>query len=60
MELTALAADSIESETKYWVLRSLGKIKTKISLPLLFRALDDESESLWMLLRKLCQIMVKK
>ncbi|OQB50329.1 MAG: putative lyase [bacterium ADurb.Bin157] len=46
MELTALAADSIESETKYWVLRSLGKIKSKISLPLLFRALDDESESI--------------
>ena len=41
-----MAADSIESETKYWVLRSLGKIKSKISLPLLFRALDDESESI--------------
>lgn len=46
MELTALAGDSSDSETQYWVLRSLGKIKANISLPLLFKALEDPSESI--------------
>ncbi len=46
MELSTLAADSSDSETRYWVLRSLGKIKSSISLPLLFKALEDASESI--------------
>lgn len=46
MELTALAADSSDHEIRYWVLRSLGKIGSSISLPLLFRALEDESEAI--------------
>lgn len=46
MELTALATDTADSETRYWVLRSLGKIKSAISLPLLFKALEDPSESI--------------
>lgn len=46
VELTTLAADSTDSEVRYWVLRSLGKIGSEISLPLLFKALDDPSESI--------------
>lgn len=46
MELTALATDATDSETRYWVLRALGKIKAGMSLPLLFRALEDPSESI--------------
>ncbi|PKL43819.1 MAG: hypothetical protein CVV41_08635 [Candidatus Riflebacteria bacterium HGW-Riflebacteria-1] len=46
MELTALATDSTDSEARYWVLRSLGRIRAGMSLPLLFRALEDPSESI--------------
>ncbi len=46
MELSALATDTADSETRYWVLRSLGKIRSGISLPLLFKALEDTSESI--------------
>ena len=46
MELTALATDSADHEIRYWVLRSLGKIGSSISLPLLFRALEDQSEAI--------------
>lgn len=46
MELTALAADASDHEIRYWVLRSLGKIGSSISLPLLFRALEDQSEAI--------------
>ncbi len=46
MELSALATDTSDSETRYWVLRALGKIKSGISLPLLFKALEDASESI--------------
>ncbi|MBU1108422.1 MAG: HEAT repeat domain-containing protein [Candidatus Riflebacteria bacterium] len=46
MELTALATDSSDSEARYWVLRSLGRIRAGMSLPLLFRALEDPSESI--------------
>jgi HEAT repeat protein len=46
MELTSVSADATDPEVKYWVLRSLGKIRSKISLPLLFKALDDDSESI--------------
>jgi HEAT repeat protein len=46
MELTALATDATDSETRYWVLRALGRIKSGISLPLLFKALEDPSESI--------------
>ncbi len=46
MELTALATDATDSETRYWVLRALGKIRAAISLPLLFKALEDPSESI--------------
>lgn len=46
MELTALATDATDSETRYWVLRALGKIRATMSLPLLFRALEDPSESI--------------
>lgn len=46
MELTALATDASDSETRYWVLRALGKIRAGISLPLLFKALEDPSESI--------------
>lgn len=46
MELTALATDASDSETRYWVLRALGKIRSGISLPLLFKALEDPSESI--------------
>ncbi|MGM0600405.1 MAG: HEAT repeat domain-containing protein [Candidatus Rifleibacteriota bacterium] len=46
MELTALATDSSDPEVRYWVLRSLGKIGSSISLPLLFKALEDPSEAI--------------
>ncbi|GAB4277520.1 MAG: hypothetical protein Kow0029_20240 [Candidatus Rifleibacteriota bacterium] len=46
MELTALATDSADPEIRYWVLRSLGKIRSSISLPLLFKALEDPSEAI--------------
>jgi HEAT repeat protein len=46
MELTALATDSSDHEIRYWVLRSLGKIGSSISLPLLFKALEDPSEAI--------------
>ncbi|MEW6712270.1 MAG: HEAT repeat domain-containing protein, partial [Candidatus Riflebacteria bacterium] len=46
MELTALATDSSDHEIRYWVLRSLGKIGSSISLPLLFKALEDQSEAI--------------
>lgn len=46
MELTALATDSADPEIRYWVLRSLGKIGSSISLPLLFKALEDPSEAI--------------
>lgn len=46
MELTSLASDNDDHETRYWVLRSLGQIKSKMSLPLLFRSLDDDSEAI--------------
>lgn len=46
MELTALATDTTDSEARYWVLRSLGRIRAGMSLPLLFRALEDPSESI--------------
>ena len=46
MELSVLATDASDSETRYWVLRSLGKIRSSMSLPLLFKALEDASESI--------------
>jgi HEAT repeat protein len=46
MELSALATDSSDPEIRYWVLRSLGKIGSSISLPLLFKALEDPSEAI--------------
>jgi HEAT repeat protein len=46
MELSALATDSSDPEVRYWVLRSLGKIGSSISLPLLFKALEDPSEAI--------------
>jgi HEAT repeat protein len=46
MELTSVSADSSDPEVRYWVLRTLGKIGSKISLPTLFKALDDDSESI--------------
>lgn len=46
IELTTLAADNDDPETKYWVIRSLGNIKSKMSLPMLFRSLDDDSEAI--------------
>ncbi len=46
MDLMAVSADSTDVEVRYWVLRSLGKIRSKISLPLLFEALDDDSEAI--------------
>ena len=58
MELTVLAADSIESETKYWVFAFTRKLNQRYLAVAIGH--DDESESIMMLLRKLCQIMVKK
>lgn len=46
IELSTLATDSSDPEVRYWVLRSLGKIGSSISLPLLFKALDDQSEAI--------------
>jgi HEAT repeat protein len=46
LELTALATDSSDPEIRYWVLRSLGKIGSSISLPLLFKALEDPSDAI--------------
>ena len=46
MELTGLATETTDSEVRYWVLRSLGKIGSSISLPLLFKALEDSSEAI--------------
>ncbi|HEY9070526.1 MAG TPA: HEAT repeat domain-containing protein, partial [Candidatus Ozemobacteraceae bacterium] len=45
VELTGLAAEG-DSEVRYWVLQALGKIGSNISLPLLFRALEDPSEAI--------------
>lgn len=45
LELTNLATES-DSEIRYWVLQALGKIGAEISLPLLFRALEDPSEAI--------------
>lgn len=44
-ELTNLAAEG-DSEVRYWVLQALGKIGSNISLPLLFRGLEDPSEAI--------------
>lgn len=46
LELSGLATESSDAEIRYWVLRSLGKIGSEISLPLLFRALEDGSEAI--------------
>ena len=46
MELTTLATEAADSEVRYWVLRSLGKIGSNISLPLLYKALEDNSEAI--------------
>jgi HEAT repeat protein len=45
MELTNLATES-DSEVRYWALQSLGTIGSSISLPLLFRSLEDSSEAI--------------
>ncbi len=45
LELTNLATEG-DSEVRYWVLQALGKIGSQISLPLLFRALEDSSEAI--------------
>ncbi|OQA05119.1 MAG: putative lyase [bacterium ADurb.Bin374] len=45
VELTNLASEG-DSEVRYWVLQALGKIGSNISLPLLFRALEDPSEAI--------------
>ena len=45
LELTNLATES-DAEIRFWVLQSLGKIGSRISLPLLFKALEDPSEAI--------------
>ncbi|MBF0410301.1 MAG: HEAT repeat domain-containing protein [Candidatus Riflebacteria bacterium] len=45
LELTNLATEG-DSEVRYWVLQTLGQIGSKISLPLLFKALEDPSDSI--------------
>ncbi|RCK78688.1 MAG: HEAT repeat domain-containing protein [Candidatus Ozemobacter sibiricus] len=45
LELTSLATES-DAEVRFWVLQSLGRIGSKISLPLLFKALEDPSEAI--------------
>ena len=45
MELTNLATEG-DSEVRYWVLQALGRIGSNISLPLLFRGLEDPSEAI--------------
>ncbi|NLI77588.1 MAG: tetratricopeptide repeat protein [Candidatus Riflebacteria bacterium] len=45
IELTNLATES-DAEVRFWVLQSLGRIGSKISLPLLFKALEDPSEAI--------------
>ena len=45
LELTNLATEA-DSEVKYWALQSLGQIGSNISLPLLFRSLEDPSEAI--------------
>jgi len=45
LELTNLATES-DYEVRFWVLQTLGKIGSNISLPLLFRALEDPSEAI--------------
>ncbi len=45
IELTNLATEA-DYEVRYWVLQALGRIGSNISLPLLFRALEDPSEAI--------------
>ncbi|MFZ2960737.1 MAG: HEAT repeat domain-containing protein [Candidatus Ozemobacteraceae bacterium] len=45
LDLTNLATEA-DSEIRYWVLQALGTIGSNISLPLLFRGLEDPSESI--------------
>ncbi|MBF0499147.1 MAG: HEAT repeat domain-containing protein [Candidatus Riflebacteria bacterium] len=45
IDLTSLATEA-DSEVRYWVLQTLGTIGSNISLPLLFRGLEDSSDSI--------------
>ncbi|MBF0545180.1 MAG: HEAT repeat domain-containing protein [Candidatus Riflebacteria bacterium] len=45
LELTNLATEG-DSEIRYWVLQTLGTIGSTISLPLLFKALEDSSTAI--------------
>ena len=45
-ELTDIVTGSNDQETRYWIIRSIGKIKSPESLPLLYNLLEDSSESI--------------
>lgn len=45
-DITPLAGERNDPEVRYWVLRSLGRIGAKESLPILFASLDDPSEAI--------------
>lgn len=45
-DLTEMVTESDDQETRYWIIRSIGKIKSLSSLTLLYSLLDDPSESI--------------
>lgn len=46
LDLTTLVKESNDLEIRYWIIRSIGKIKSPSSLMLLYELLEDPSESI--------------